>query len=320
MNDQPPLSVVLAVDEMEERADLFYELFEGREDVVFVDKPHPHQQKIDDGRIFQEVFDHIHVADSAIGVYPLEGGNRCKWICSDFDTEEAEELAWAYARGWEYYGIQAWVETSRSKGYHVWVFADDWMSGTIARRAGLWVHELTEVEAVELNPKQELLEDGGYGNCVRLPYPAEPGWLRQAVLKYQPDGPACDPSQFYNVDDWVDKAHAMRTPVHELQRLAAMWKPAPPPPPKEYTGERTGGVGENNHHIVSVFRGETDVKKGERDLVFFTLANHMRGLGMDMDEAIGVVQEVWNEQTEEKESYPYKEAVSKVKRAYGMER
>ena len=85
---------------------------------------------------------HLHAAGTPIGIYPLEGGNRCRWICSDFDTSEAEELAWRYAEAWEYYGIQAWVETSRSKGYHVWVFADDWMSGTIARRAGLWVHEL----------------------------------------------------------------------------------------------------------------------------------------------------------------------------------
>lgn len=322
MTTEPtPLHVVLAIDEMEQRADLFYELFEGREDVAFTDNPHPHQQKLDEGEMDQSVFDHLHVAGSSIGIYPLEGGNRCRWICSDFDTSEAEKLAWRYAEAWEYYGIQAWVETSRSKGYHVWVFADDWMSGTIARRAGLWVHELAGVEAIELNPKQELLEDGGYGNCVRLPYPHEPGRLRQAVLKYQPDGPANE-SQFYDVDEWIDKAHSMRTPVRELQRLAAMWKPKPPPPMtgREYTGDRTGGRGESNNHIVQIFRGEEDVKKGERDTVFFTLANHIRGLGMDIDEAMTVVREVWETQTEDKESFPLHVAVEKIRRVYGVNR
>ena len=40
----------LVTDEMEEsiraeRTDLFYELFEGREDVAFVDQPHPAPRK-----------------------------------------------------------------------------------------------------------------------------------------------------------------------------------------------------------------------------------------------------------------------------------
>ena len=306
----------LVTDEMEEsiraeRTDLFYELFEGREDVAFVDQPHPHQEKLEEGDMFSLVYLHLH-GSTPIGIYPLEGGNRCKWICSDFDTSEAEELAWRYAEAWEYYGIQAWVETSRSKGYHVWVFADDWMSGTIARRAGLWVHELAEIEAIELNPKQELLETGGYGNCVRLPYPAAgAGTVRQVMW--------ADRSTPLEIDDWLDQVEEYRTPVPSLQRLAALWKPKPVQRTQSsFNGDRTGGRGENNSHIVSVFRGETDVKKGERDLVFFTLASHLKGMGMDRDEAISVVQEVWEEQTKDKASFPYKEAVSKVHRVYNQ--
>jgi hypothetical protein len=310
--------------EIEEQTDLFSELFQGREDVVFVDIPHPHQEKIRPG---SDLHDYVigHLAgDGGIGIYPLEGGNRCKWICSDFDTAEAEKLAWQYAKGWEYYGIQAWVETSKSKGYHVWVFADDWMSGTIARRAGLWVHELAGVEAVELNPKQELLEEGGYGNTVRLPYPGglsgdgrdnmrfldANGLCRQTVYQQ----PAHHPLLF---SDWVYQAHEMRTPVNQLQRLAAMWQPPViERTPSTFDGDRKGGRSGSNDHIVAVFEGSEDVKKGERDLVFFTLASHLKGMGMDLDEAIEIVQDVWETQTEDNKSFPYRDALDKVHRVY----
>ena len=48
----------LVTDEMEEsiraeRTDLFYELFEGREDVAFLDQPHPHQEKLEEGDMIQ---------------------------------------------------------------------------------------------------------------------------------------------------------------------------------------------------------------------------------------------------------------------------
>ena len=303
-------------DELEMVADNYYELFQGREDAVFVDNP-PRLEKLGPTTppLWDTLINHLtNEQGPSIGIYPLEGGNRCKWICSDFDTADAEQYAWAYARAWEYYGIQAWVETSRSKGFHVWVFADDWMSGTIARRASLWVHEMADIEAVELNPKQELLEDGGYGNCVRLPYPASAAPGRQTMWD-QAGTPI-------PLGDWVWQAIELTTPVSQLQRLAAMWKPKerPASSPSTYTGDRTGGNSGDNAHIVSVFRGETDVKTGERDLVFFTLAKHMKGLGMEMDEALGVVQEVWEEQTEDKATYPFKEAVAKVKRAYGATR
>ena len=74
----------LVTDEMEEsiraeRTDLFYELFEGREDVAFLDQPHPHQEKLEEGDMFSLVDLHLH-GSTPIGIYPLEGGNRCKWI------------------------------------------------------------------------------------------------------------------------------------------------------------------------------------------------------------------------------------------------
>ena len=85
------------------------------------------------------------------------------------------------------------------------MFADDWMSGTIARRAGLWVHELAEIEAIELNPKQELLETGGYGNCVRLPYPAAgAGTVRQVMW--------ADRSTPLEIDDWLDQVRRVPHP------------------------------------------------------------------------------------------------------------
>jgi len=294
----------------------FHELFEGREDAVFVDDP-PRLEKLDDPNLLRPDvplnFITSHLNGSGIGIYPLRDGNRCKWICSDFDTSEAELLAWNYAKAWEYYGIQAWVETSKSKGFHVWVFSDDWMSGTIARRAGLWVHEMADIEAVELNPKQELLEDGGYGNCVRLPYPGNAQHERQTMWDTDRTPLA--------IGDWLPQALRLRTPVSELHRLAAMWKaptPAPRTPRKEGEPGREGGASDYNEHIVGVFKGHTDIKEGERDLVFHTLARHMAGMGLEIDEAHEVGREVWEEQTANKATYPYANVRTKIERAYAQ--
>lgn len=294
----------------------FYELFEGREDAVFLDNP-PRLHKVEYG-FTDFVVNHLE-GRGAIGIYPLRDGNRCKWICSDFDTSEAEDLAWRYAQAWEYYGIQAWVETSRSKGFHVWVFADDWMSGTIARRAGLWVHQMSQIEAVELNPKQELIGEGEYGNCVRLPYPNSG---RDCTIDSERQVMWDTNGQSIGFQDWVPQALQLRTPVEQLQRLAAMWQPPPLPERKQYKDgpTRRGGNPDSNfdpYHIRRVFNGNENVRKGERDNVFHTLAMYCRGKDLSMSEARDIVSDVWSTQTDDRETYPLKVALEKVDRAYG---
>jgi hypothetical protein len=67
-------------------------------------------------------------------------------------------------------GIEAWIERSRSKGYHVWVFASDWCAAEQMRRMLLGACELAGVPSKEVNPKSISLTPEQLGNFVRLPY------------------------------------------------------------------------------------------------------------------------------------------------------
>jgi hypothetical protein len=56
------------------------------------------------------------------GVYLLTD-DVTRAIVADFDLEEPEPAA-HFARQADHYGIQAYIERSKRKGWHAWIFAD----------------------------------------------------------------------------------------------------------------------------------------------------------------------------------------------------
>lgn len=110
-----------------------------------------------------------------IGVYPIDPTTGlCRWGCIDFDEGERDSLIHAInvTRTLQCLGIKGWIERSRSKGYHVWVFCTDWIPPLYMRQALLYVCLIVEAPSKEVNPKQIELKPGQIGNYVRLPYPA----------------------------------------------------------------------------------------------------------------------------------------------------
>src|SRR5215207_10813970 len=89
-----------------------------------------------------------------MGTYPVTDDARCRWGCIDIDKDDMR-LATDVHSVWSHHGIQSWIEVSRSKGYHVWTFANDWVPATVMRNAGLWVAEVAELGKVEVNPKND---------------------------------------------------------------------------------------------------------------------------------------------------------------------
>lgn len=121
-----------------------------------------------------------------IGIYPLVTSGslapQVRWGCTDIDVEDLT-AAVNLRSALRVLGLTSWVERSRSKGYHVWVFAQTWVPALDMRQALLLAHQLIELHPKEVNPKQV----GGVelGNYVRLPYPGGmAAWRneRQAVL------------------------------------------------------------------------------------------------------------------------------------------
>jgi hypothetical protein len=113
-------------------------------------------------------FDHL-VGRQPYGVYLLVK-DRIRAIAADFDSENRLKLV-EFVGTAKRYGIPAYVERSKSKGYHAWVFFEE--RGVLARKAR-WVlrHLLDEIEepAAEIFPKQDALDTSTqYGNFINAP-------------------------------------------------------------------------------------------------------------------------------------------------------
>lgn len=152
---------------------------------------------------------HLHGTDAPIGVYPMVPTEtpdrtfrspavtvswRVKWGCIDLDVkgpthatgydsaELAHEAALNLCTALRALGITGWVERTKSGGYHVWVFAAEWVPAATMRRALLVACAVVEVPPTEVNPKSEGFDDAAtLGNYVRLPYPGVLGGVRDVT-------------------------------------------------------------------------------------------------------------------------------------------
>lgn len=121
-----------------------------------------------------------HFADhkQPIGVYPLEKIEDryvVHWGCVDWDDGDEESLIHAtnvQTLLWQL-DIPSWVERSRSKGYHLWVFFTGPMPAVDIRNGLIGVCKIVDAPIKEVNPKQTMLGGKGWGNGVRLPYPSK---------------------------------------------------------------------------------------------------------------------------------------------------
>lgn len=166
-----------------------------------------------------------------IGGYPIDpDSNECKWGCVDFD--EGDEISLIHARNVEAFleceGITAWVERSRSKGYHVWVFTKKWVPARIMRSALLYACEFMGAPIKEINPKQMELAPGEIGNYVRLPYPnvsygTDEVAYRRRVMEVHDDEGALPLS----LGQFVRTAWETRASTSQLLALAVRYKPEP---------------------------------------------------------------------------------------------
>jgi hypothetical protein len=103
------------------------------------------------------------------GVYLLFN-DRTRAITADFDTTNRLPPI-EFQHSAKHYGIDAYLERSKSKGYHVWIFFKK--KGVLAQKARLVVqHVLQEIEhpETEVFPKQDKLDGNSrFGNFINTP-------------------------------------------------------------------------------------------------------------------------------------------------------
>jgi hypothetical protein len=121
--------------------------------------------------------------DFVMGIYPMLVDETCFFLAADFDKEGWQEDAKAFWDTCRRLNIPAALERSRSgNGAHVWLFFDQAISASLARKLGS--HILTETMErrpdVGLNsydrffPNQDTLPKGGFGNLIALPLQKRP--------------------------------------------------------------------------------------------------------------------------------------------------
>lgn len=195
----------------------FKKLFRGRGDVWGHDEGRCVKEKLTD----EHWQDHL-TGRSGMGVYPAvpvpDGRVLCVWGCTDIDIEDYGR-ATLLADTLMQVGITSFIERSRSKGYHVWLFAASPVSATDMRNLQLVAHQVADIPPIEVNPKQTDVTLGKYGNYVRLPYF---GGLvdtpdRRVILDEHGDP--------MPLQQFIDMAYETLTPVSTISSVAAMYQP-----------------------------------------------------------------------------------------------
>lgn len=196
---------------MNDGVEVFMDLFKGRNDAYGTWEGGSVKADV----AYSTFARHLY-GEELVGIYPLTDNSTVMWGCTDIDVDEID-LALNIKTAFEIKGIQSFVEKTR-RGYHVWVFADDWIPAPIMRRAFLAAHEAVKVPAKEVNPKQE--EATGLGNYVRLPYPN--GINEMPENRYVLSEATLEP---ISLKEFLTEAKQTRTSINLLRPLAELHKP-----------------------------------------------------------------------------------------------
>lgn len=197
--------------------DTFVRLFAGRGDCYGAEDGGCIRERLSRDTFLQ----HLTTGPS-IGVYPAiprgSSPSVCVWGCSDIDVEDLG-AARLLQRTLEMAGVTAWVERSRSKGYHVWVFASEFVPAEDMRRMLLVAHQVADYPAREVNPKQSDVSIRKVGNYVRLPYPS--GLVDEPSRRVMLD----DDDTVIPLRTFLQDVGATLTSAEDISRLASMYVP-----------------------------------------------------------------------------------------------
>jgi hypothetical protein len=198
---------------------LYVSLFRGRGDVYGHEEGRCVKEPLTRD-IFAGHLDGTHLPIGVYPIVPMRDGYYVVWGCCDIDVEDLSQAV-RLRDALRAVDITAWIERSRSKGYHVWVFSAGLTPASDMRRMLLLAHQVAEVPAREVNPKQETLSGNNYGNYVRLPYPDYTASTdKRRVLD--------DDFQPIPLEQFVGMAYATRVQPDHIAELAKLWVPPAP--------------------------------------------------------------------------------------------
>ena len=172
-----------------------------------------------------------------LGAYQLRKDGSAGWLCWDVDADQDTHHARENVRlmtkeihaRCRQIGLPAYVEWTGKKGFHLWVFVPEGVDAALLRRLGAWVvSTIVDEEGsfagihVETFPKQTSLQEGDFGNLVKVP-----------LSKHRKTGAWCafvDPETLEPIGATRDDQHnhllAIETmTAQEIANIVADWVP-----------------------------------------------------------------------------------------------
>ncbi|NOU99396.1 TOTE conflict system archaeo-eukaryotic primase domain-containing protein [Paenibacillus planticolens] len=130
------------------------------------------------------ISDHLDAKiNHTIGIYPMLQDETCWFVAIDFDKRNWKQDAAAVMETCTMLQVPAALERSRSgDGGHVWIFFDQPIEASLARKLGCALLTKTMESRNELGldsydrlfPNQDTLPKGGFGNLIALPLQGAP--------------------------------------------------------------------------------------------------------------------------------------------------
>ena len=228
---------------------------------------------------------HLLGEGPALGVYPLwmkNGVWMVNWIAVDLDEGEISSVHADNLIGLlKAKKITAWKETSKSKGYHVWVYLKAPISASIGRNSMVGACRIVDVPIREVYPKQVTLENSQVGNCLRLPYPHDRKAGRHEV--FNPDGEG-----MLDVTVFTEQAWEHRTPVDLFRSLLPLYEATKPQLPTFVQGYEApkGGLVGNARKIWENLRTE------DRSSTMYAFAASLLWQGFSYDATVDWVRQL----------------------------
>jgi TOTE conflict system primase-like protein len=144
--------------------DRFMVLFSGRVDSLGA----LHGESIREPVTQRSYFLHL-IGNASLGIYPLLDDGTCRFAAVDIDRDDREIVIQIREELWNIGLKKVFIERSKSKGYHIWIFfpqpvrAKDvrWIINSALENLGM---------RYEVFPKQDALREGEIGNYINLPY------------------------------------------------------------------------------------------------------------------------------------------------------
>lgn len=232
-----------------------------------------------------------HIHQEPIGLYsmiPNGDAWECWWGCVDYDIKSEKHKTYDYETREDahvaaqnlslvlsQFGIEGWMERTRSHGRHVWVFAAEPIPCVVMRNALLAASQIAGTSLREVNPKSYSFDDASkVGNYVNLPTFTDRFYdTGRKILRL--DGRVMD------VIDFLETALHGRSSLSEYARLAELYQPPARPTPVHVDRVLYGSMNGDPYMAAAISGGPAEGVDRSAWLVGIARKSAGRGHGVE---------------------------------------